>query len=107
MKEKSIKSIDNEGNVDFGFFAYLDDDSIKDYAREDIEFLRKLKSVKSFKITSNQSINNRTPSAMQLYIDTLKELGLDIGKRDSEFGYKMPLPEKYDVSRNLIIFRRR
>jgi hypothetical protein len=41
------------------------------------------------------------------YIEALKLLGLDIGKGECEFGYKMPLPEKTENRRNLIIFRRK
>ena len=33
--------------------------------------------------------------------------GLDIGKGDAEFGYKMPLPKRDANSRYLQIFRRR
>ena len=41
------------------------------------------------------------------YINALKSLGLDIGKGDCEYGYKMPLPEKGESMRELIIFRRK
>jgi hypothetical protein len=40
-------------------------------------------------------------------LNELKSLGLDIGKGDSEYGYKMPLPEKREDERKLIIFRRK
>lgn len=41
------------------------------------------------------------------YINELKIEGLDIGKGDCEYGYKMPLPEKGEERRELIIFRRK
>jgi hypothetical protein len=41
------------------------------------------------------------------YIDALKSLGLNIGKGECEFGYKMPLPKKGEDKRELIIFRRK
>ena len=41
------------------------------------------------------------------YINELKSFGLDIGKGDYEYGYKMPLPEKGEESRKLIIFKRK
>jgi hypothetical protein len=41
------------------------------------------------------------------YIDNLKSSGLDIGKGDFEYGYKMPLPEKGEERRKLIVFRRK
>ena len=44
---------------------------------------------------------------MQNYLGKLKENGLDIGKGDATFGYKMPLPEKGDARRDLVIFRRK
>jgi hypothetical protein len=39
------------------------------------------------------------------YLNELKSFGLDIGKGDCEYGYKMPLPEKGEEKRKLIIFR--
>lgn len=41
------------------------------------------------------------------YLEELRYLGLDIGKGDCEYGYKMPLPNKGENKRDLIIFRRR
>jgi hypothetical protein len=40
------------------------------------------------------------------YYNHLREYGLDIGKRNSQYGYKMPLPEKGIKQREIIIFRR-
>jgi len=37
----------------------------------------------------------------------LQKVGLDIGKGDAEYGYKMPLPKSEENYRELIIFRRR
>ena len=42
-----------------------------------------------------------------IYIETLKQEGLDIGKGDAQFGYKMPIPEKDRSIRYLQVFRRR
>lgn len=39
-------------------------------------------------------------------VERYHEKGLDVGKGDAEFGYKMPLPEKGDKDRELIFFRR-
>jgi hypothetical protein len=41
------------------------------------------------------------------YLNELRLLGLDIGKGDCPYGYKMPLPERGEERRKLIIFRRR
>ena len=46
-------------------------------------------------------------SVMQRFLDALREAGLDIGQSDSIFGYKMPIPQKKELERDLIIFRRR
>ena len=43
---------------------------------------------------------------LMAYIRLLMAEGLDIGKGDAEFGYKMPVPEKDAYSRELQIFRR-
>lgn len=40
-------------------------------------------------------------------LEELRYLGLEIGKGDCEYGYKMPLPEKGEERRELIIFRRK
>ncbi|MBS3139008.1 hypothetical protein J4207_04860 [Candidatus Woesearchaeota archaeon] len=46
-------------------------------------------------------------TAMMKYRDRLKDEGLDIGKGDAQFGYKMPIPEGATSTRFLHIFRRR
>jgi len=46
-------------------------------------------------------------SAMMEYVGLLRQEGLDIGKGNSQFGYRMPLPEKDAGNRYLQIFRRR
>ncbi len=51
-------------------------------------------------------VETKTPARMTEYISLLAQSGLDIGKGDSDFGYRMPLPEKKDTHRDLIIFRR-
>ena len=40
------------------------------------------------------------------YVNQLKEEGLDIGRGDAKFGYRMPIPEKRETKRYLQIFRR-
>ena len=50
---------------------------------------------------------NQGATRMQAYVDGLQRAGLDVGKGDAEFGYRMPLPEKGQTMRDLIIFRRR
>jgi hypothetical protein len=68
------------------------------------ELLQKLKPGEFYKETIPKGINEL--KAMERYIKGLQGAGLDIGKGDAAFGYKMPLPEKNKVGRDLIIFRR-
>lgn len=49
---------------------------------------------------------SNNPAPIENYIKNLERSGLDIGKGNAEFGYKMPLPEKGQLNRKLIIFRR-
>jgi hypothetical protein len=60
------------------------------------------------KIKPNQYIvfeTHRTLKGLNGIIEQLKEKGLNIGKGDSEYGYKMPL-NKEGKNSKLIIFRR-
>ncbi len=57
------------------------------------------------KAFSYKNLQDTTP--MQRYIELLRQEGLDIGKGNAEFGYRMPLPEKGKGVRILRIFRRR
>lgn len=43
----------------------------------------------------------------QIAINRLIDAGFDIGKGDAQYGFKMPLPNKNDIYRKLIIFRRK
>ena len=58
---------------------------------------------KSFHMGNNPNDTSR----MVGYVEKLKKAGLDIGKGDSQFGYKMPLPDKDTSMRYLHIFRRK
>jgi hypothetical protein len=51
---------------------------------------------------------NNPEEEVKKYIDSLVDAGIDIGKGEKpEFGYRMPMPEKGERYRKLIIFRRR
>ena len=52
-----------------------------------------------------RAVGNNT-SKLQGYISALKANGLDIGKGDATFGYKIPLPNGENY-RSLQIFRRK
>lgn len=43
---------------------------------------------------------------LNLILERLKEKGLDIGKGNCEYGYKMPIIQNGNKERELIIFRR-
>jgi len=50
---------------------------------------------------------NQNPILLNECLDVLRKMGHDIGKGNVEYGYKMPLPEKGESYRKLIVFRRR
>jgi hypothetical protein len=51
---------------------------------------------------------NNPEEEMKKYVDSLADAGIDIGKGEKpEFGYRMPMPERGEKYRKLIIFRRR
>lgn len=56
---------------------------------------------------SESQLNANAIKYFENYLAKLKSIGLEIGKGESEYGYKMPLPKKGDDIRKLIIFRRK
>ena len=50
---------------------------------------------------------SRGTQPLQSYLENLKRAGLDVGKGDAEYGFKMPVPEKDAPFRKLIVFKRR
>ena len=70
-----------------------------------IGLLKKLKP-NEYLETISLPINEVNTRKFFQYIEELKEFELDIGKENSEYGFKMPLPQKGENYRNLIIFRR-
>jgi len=87
----------------------LTDDIIDDDATlsRQVDLLDRFKVGEYFEVPFNVYDNPQDTTAMVKYVDQLKQAGLDIGKGDAQFGYKMPIPEKYTGFRNLQIFRRR
>jgi hypothetical protein len=51
--------------------------------------------------------NPQDTTTMMKYVKMLRQEGLDVGRGESQFGYKMPLPEKGTNTRYLQIFRRK
>lgn len=68
--------------------------------------LRKIK-VNQYFVVAGKIRDIRDTRYFQNYIAKLKEEGLDIGRGDAEYGFKMPLPKNGETERELIIFRRR
>ncbi|MBS3151005.1 hypothetical protein J4443_01325 [Candidatus Woesearchaeota archaeon] len=54
----------------------------------------------------NLKARERDVSPFHGYIEALRSAGLDVGKGDAEYGFRMPLPENGQSDRELIIFRR-
>ncbi len=50
--------------------------------------------------------DTRDTRYLQDRIQALNRAGLNVGRGDAEYGFKMPLPENGQVDRELIIFRR-
>ena len=74
-----------------------------DYS-EKVEIFGKLEAGKyidkSFQIGSNDQ------TKMQTYMSGLRNAGLDLGRGNCEYGFKMPLPATDTSMRTLRIFRR-
>src|SRR3989344_6187764 len=56
--------------------------------------------------TDGKNSNYLDTRDFQIQIDGLRMAGLDIGKGDAEYGYRMPIPGKGAEKRQLIVFRR-
>ena len=50
--------------------------------------------------------SERNTRPFENYINALRREGLDVGRGDAEYGFKMPLPKNEQEFRDLIIFRR-
>ena len=74
-------------------------DWIDGYAN--IEIMRKMQPNQYIVITGKGDIRK-----LNSIIENLREKGLDVGKGNCEYGYKMPLPTKKEEPRKLIVFRR-
>ena len=76
-------------------------------------FIKKLQPGE--KITRNFLYDNPSTvkdiTKLQSFLDNLREHGIDVGRGDAKYGFKMPLPNPKDPNynphtRELIIFRR-
>lgn len=71
-----------------------------------IKILKKM-NVKNYIIAKMLPAEELNVNSFQEYISALRFMGLNIGKGESEYGYKMLLPKKGENYRKLIIFRRK
>ncbi len=77
-----------------------------------VRVLRKLSAgeyVTVYKIPDDEShtMDLSDTSYFQGRIEALRRAGLDIGKGDAEYGYRMPVPKGGAKERHLIVFRRK
>ncbi|MBI2652132.1 hypothetical protein HYX00_01590 [Candidatus Woesearchaeota archaeon] len=77
---------------------------IQRYVAELVPRLQQFQVGESYRRTYPVELSTQV---LQQFLDSLKEAGLDIGRGDVTFGYKMPLPPRKALERDLIIFRRR
>ena len=72
---------------------------------EHMELLRRLEPGEYLDIKGfNTGKGSEAPIA---YVGRLREDGLDIGRGNAEYGFKIPVPGKHDIHRILRVFRRR
>ena len=74
--------------------------------RDKMDILKKINPGEYLVINTMDSGKTDTKS-FQETIYQLREMGLDIGRGDSQYGFKMPIPNKKDTHRKLTIFRRK
>ena len=83
-------------------------EEVKDFYKRLVEGMKKMQPNQFCTIrarsTHTGGIDLMVPEVFHKYIESLKESGLDIGKGDCEYGFKMPLA--HGKRRELIIFRR-
>lgn len=108
-KHEAPRNVLREGLRKFVFDGTVFNDFEEGGSEDRVKILRKLKVneylEEEVRYREGENKNNTQP--LTRYLEKLKEAGLDIGHGNCEFGYQMPLPNPRDISRKLIIFRRR
>ncbi len=79
-------------------------DSVDGEMEGNVNILRRMQVNQYFVVA--RMIGGTDTCYFQRIITELNEEGLDIGKGDAEYGYKMPLSKNGKTGRELIIFRR-
>jgi len=78
---------------------------LEDNIEEKIKILKKMKPNEEYPIMTLPSKETNTKPFFD-YIESLKEIGLDIDKGNAEYGFNMPWAQNGKKERELIIFRR-
>jgi len=84
----------------------LNEEEIMDFIDKSVDY--RIKIIKKMKPNTYLVYDNSILSNIKRFdseIESLKENGLDIGKGNSQYGYRMPIPKKGE-GKKLIIFRR-
>lgn len=76
------------------------------YAKRIKPILEKI-PVNHYLVVDRMSAQIRDVKTFERRVEILKEVGLDIGKGENKYGYKMPLPQEDSALRELIVFRRK
>jgi hypothetical protein len=87
----------------------MDSDQIITWIEGSIE--EKVKILGHLKPNQYMSLNGSNDSycvrKFNGIIDGLRHTGLDVGRGEASYGYKMPLPKNGEIKRKLVIFRRK
>ena len=68
--------------------------------------LERMEAGQSVRIYGNHISRGTKP--LEYYVAVIREIGIDIGKSgEHQYGYQMPLPEKGQTTRDLVIVKRR
>ncbi len=114
-KEKQTKTLEEHAwsqqvehrlTSEEGEILQFGDRSVDSYA----EVLRRLNTGEylpiRFSLGDMRVRDIRDTRYLQAYVQALNRNGLNVGRGDAEYGFKMPTPENEDNRRELVIFRR-
>lgn len=85
----------------------LSEDIVEELEATHEETIRLLEEFKTNEMWEKTFRNTLDTRIMQGYVNRLQQEGLDIGKGDTTFGYRMPLSDKRAPHRVLQIYRRK
>ncbi len=102
----NIEDVDDKASADDG------EDLLSGGLDDKVKVLRRLPpgeyvTVEQIPTEDKKHTDLSDTSYFQSYIERLRSAGLDIGKGDAEYGYRMPVPKRGANKRLLIVFRRK